>query len=85
MAIPRNTIGVQRLLAVMAALAGLLMIASAAHAATLSTDFGASETPKLTVGFLHNLSASAPSDELLMLGKTGTASWSAGRVLSAMS
>jgi hypothetical protein len=40
----------------MAALAGLLMIGPAAHAATLSADFGASETPKLTVGFLHNLS-----------------------------
>jgi hypothetical protein len=49
----------------MTTLAGMLIIAPAAHAATVSADFRASETPKLKVGFLHNLSASAPSDELL--------------------
>jgi hypothetical protein len=32
----------------------------------VSADFGAGETPKLKVGFLHNLSASAPSDEMLV-------------------
>jgi hypothetical protein len=48
------------------ALAALLVLGQDAHAATLSADFGASETPKLKVGFLHNLSASAPSDEMLL-------------------
>jgi xylan 1,4-beta-xylosidase len=48
------------------ALAALLVLGQAARAATLSADFGASETPKLKVGFLHNLSASAPSDEMLL-------------------
>ena len=69
MAVARNPTKLRgparRLLAVMTTLAGLLIIAPAAHAATVSADFRASETPELKVGFLHNLSASAPSDELL--------------------
>jgi xylan 1,4-beta-xylosidase len=54
------------LLAIVLALAALLVLGQAARAATLSADFGASETPNLKVGFLHNLSASAPSDEMLL-------------------
>jgi hypothetical protein len=42
------------------------MFSTAAHAADVAADFGSRETPKLKVGFLHNLSASAPSDELLV-------------------
>jgi hypothetical protein len=53
---------VRRLLAAMTALAGLLMISPAAHAASMAADFGARETPDLKVGFLHNLSVYAPTD-----------------------
>jgi hypothetical protein len=69
MAFPRNPkhrAPARRLLAVMTTLAGLLMISPATQAASVSADFGASETPNLKVGFLHNLSASAPTDELLV-------------------
>jgi xylan 1,4-beta-xylosidase len=77
MSVPKNTTnhwgpapssprGVRGLLAVMTALAGLLMISPGAQAASVSADFGTRETPKLKVGFLHNLSVSAPSDELLL-------------------
>lgn len=38
----------------------------AAHAAVVAAEFGVGETPKLKVGFLHNVSMSAPSDELLL-------------------
>jgi xylan 1,4-beta-xylosidase len=55
-----------RLLALLLALAALLVLGEAARAANISANFGASETPKLKVGFLHNLSASAPSDEMLL-------------------
>jgi xylan 1,4-beta-xylosidase len=55
-----------RLLALLLALAALLVLGEAAHAANISANFGASETPKLKVGFLHNLSGSAPSDEMLL-------------------
>jgi hypothetical protein len=51
---------------VLAILAGLLTIPPAAHAATVSAHFRANEDPELKVGFLHNLSASAPSDEMLV-------------------
>jgi xylan 1,4-beta-xylosidase len=50
----------------MAALAGGLMMSSSAEAVSVSADFASRETPKLRVGFLHNLSASAPSDDLLL-------------------
>jgi xylan 1,4-beta-xylosidase len=63
MALSANTLRLPVLLAV---LAGLLTIAPAANAATLSADFRAGETPKLRLGFLHNLSTSAPSDEMLV-------------------
>jgi xylan 1,4-beta-xylosidase len=66
MADPKNTTGVRGLLAALTALACLLLVGPAARAATVSGHFGASATPKLKVGFLHNLSASAPSDELLV-------------------
>jgi xylan 1,4-beta-xylosidase len=65
MALLKNTTGV-RALVTMTALGVLLTIAPGAHAATVSTDFAAAQTPKLKVGFLHNLSASAPSDEMLV-------------------
>ena len=32
----------------------------------MTADFGLRDTPKLKLGFLHNLSASAPSDDLLL-------------------
>jgi xylan 1,4-beta-xylosidase len=60
-----------RLLTILSALAFLLVLGPAARAATVAADFGVSEAPKLRVGFLHNLSASAPSDGLLVpLGPT---------------
>lgn len=66
MALRKNTSHVRHLLAVMMMLAGLVTISSAARAATVSADFRTGENPKLKVGFLHNLSVSAPSDELLL-------------------
>jgi xylan 1,4-beta-xylosidase len=42
------------------------MISAAAHAATVTADYGLRDTPKLKLGFLHNLSISAPSDDLLL-------------------
>jgi hypothetical protein len=57
---------VRRLLAAITAFAGLVTIGPTAHAATVSVGFRAIEAPVLKVGFLHNLSASAPSDELLV-------------------
>jgi hypothetical protein len=66
MADPKNTTGVRGLLAALTALACLLLVGPAARAATVSADFRISEAPKLKVGFLHNLSASAPGDELLV-------------------
>jgi xylan 1,4-beta-xylosidase len=54
------------LLACATAVAVLLAINAAARAATVSVDFATRETPELKLGFLHNLSASAPDDELLL-------------------
>jgi xylan 1,4-beta-xylosidase len=60
-----------RLLTILSALAVLLVLGPAARAATVAADFGVSEAPKLRVGFLHNLSVSAPSDGLVVpLGPT---------------
>jgi hypothetical protein len=42
------------------------MISPAARAATVSADFATPETPELKLGFLHNLSSTAPTDELLL-------------------
>jgi xylan 1,4-beta-xylosidase len=50
----------------MTALAAVLIISPAVRAASVSADFGTRETLTMKVGFLHNLSASAPSDELLL-------------------
>jgi hypothetical protein len=44
----------------------LLVVVPAAHPATVTADFGQRVTPKLKLGFLHNLSATAPSDDLLL-------------------
>lgn len=66
MALRTNSVGVRRLLALLTALAWLVLVGHAARAATVSAGFRISETPKLKVSFLHNLSASAPSDELLV-------------------
>lgn len=62
----RHAIGMRRLLAAFTVLASLLALAPAAHAAGVSADFATRETPKLRLGFLHNLSLSAPSDDLLL-------------------
>jgi xylan 1,4-beta-xylosidase len=55
-----------RLLTVLAVLGGVLILGPAANAATISADFGAIERPRLKVGFLHNLSAAKPTDDLLV-------------------
>jgi hypothetical protein len=60
-----------RLLTMLSALAALLVLCPPAQAATVGADFAVSEVPRLKVGFLHNLSESAPSDGLLApLGPT---------------
>jgi hypothetical protein len=54
------------ILAAVTALAVLLLIVPAAHPATVTADFGERDAPKLKLGFLHNLSSTAPSDDLLL-------------------
>ena len=54
------------LLAVLAVLGSGLILGPAAHAATLSADFGTPEYPRLKLGFLHNLSVAKPADDVLL-------------------